>query len=101
MSRLGASNNTTKIDEKFQKHKLARAKLRHTLSSKRTKIDNKYVALIEITKLPRLSSITRQKNRCFITGRTRGYYRQFGLSRIMLRQLGNAGLLPGVVKSSW
>ncbi|ATY93573.1 30S ribosomal subunit protein S14 [Candidatus Hodgkinia cicadicola] len=101
MSRLGALNNTNKIDEVHQKHKLIRSRLKRMTDNKRIPIQYRYHALVEMTKLPRLSSITRKKNRCFITGRTRGYYRRFGISRIMLRQLGNAGLLPGVVKSSW
>ncbi|AUG91394.1 30S ribosomal subunit protein S14 [Candidatus Hodgkinia cicadicola] len=101
MSRLGAANNASKIDETRQKHKLVRARLRSVLNSKRAPMRWRHNALTALAQLPRLSSITRKKNRCFITGRTKGYYRQFGLSRIMLRQLGNAGLLPGVVKSSW
>ncbi|AUG34170.1 30S ribosomal subunit protein S14 [Candidatus Hodgkinia cicadicola] len=101
MSRLGASNNANKTDETRQRHKLVRARLRNALNSKRASMRWRHNALITLTQLPRLSSITRKKNRCFITGRTKGYYRQFGLSRIMLRQLGNAGFLPGVVKSSW
>ncbi|XXM93278.1 MAG: 30S ribosomal protein S14 [Candidatus Hodgkinia cicadicola] len=101
MSRLGAANNANKIDEIYQKHKLVRAKLRRVLKNKRVSIRCRQAALAALMRLPRLSSITRQKSRCFITGRTRGYYRQFGLSRITLRQLGNAGLIPGMIKSSW
>ncbi|AUG33866.1 30S ribosomal subunit protein S14 [Candidatus Hodgkinia cicadicola] len=70
------------------------------LNSKRVSMRWRQNALITLTRLPRLLSIARKKNRCFITGRT-GCYRQFGLSRTMLRQLGNAGFLPGAVKSSW
>ncbi|MFP3039905.1 MAG: hypothetical protein ACKESA_00825 [Candidatus Hodgkinia cicadicola] len=47
------------------------------------------------------ASPTKLRNRCFVTGRSRGYYRWFGVSRIMLRQLASSGQLPGVVKSSW
>lgn len=55
----------------------------------------------EIQQLPRNSSRTRQRNRCWATGRPRGYYRDFGLSRNVLREWAHQGLLPGVVKSSW
>ena len=55
----------------------------------------------QIQRLPRDSSPTRQRNRCMVTGRPRGYYRDFGLSRNVLREWAHEGLLPGVVKSSW
>jgi small subunit ribosomal protein S14 len=55
----------------------------------------------QIQQLPRNSCPTRQRNRCQVTGRPRGYYRDFGLSRNVLREWAHQGLLPGVVKSSW
>lgn len=55
----------------------------------------------KIQQLPRNSSRTRQRNRCWLTGRPRGYYRDFGLCRNALRDMAHKGLLPGVVKSSW
>ncbi len=55
----------------------------------------------KIQQLPRNSSPNRQRNRCWLTGRSRGYYRDFGLSRNVLREWAHEGLLPGVVKSSW
>jgi small subunit ribosomal protein S14 len=54
-----------------------------------------------LAKLPRNSSPTRLKNRCFETGRSRGYMRQFGLSRIAFREHASRGEVPGVTKSSW
>jgi small subunit ribosomal protein S14 len=55
----------------------------------------------KIQQLPRNSAATRLHNRCWVTGRPRGYYRDFGLSRNVLREWAHQGLLPGVVKSSW
>ncbi|MBV9389279.1 MAG: 30S ribosomal protein S14 [Chroococcidiopsidaceae cyanobacterium CP_BM_ER_R8_30] len=55
----------------------------------------------QIQQLPRSSSRTRLRNRCWVTGRSRGYYRDFGLSRHVFREWAHEGLLPGVVKSSW
>ena len=55
----------------------------------------------KLNDLPRNSSSIRVRNRCEITGRTRGVYRKFGLSRIKIRELSMSGSLPGVVKSSW
>ncbi len=55
----------------------------------------------QIQQLPRNSSRTRLHNRCWVTGRSRGFYRDFGLSRHVFREWAHEGLLPGVVKSSW
>ena len=55
----------------------------------------------KIQQLPRNSAPNRVRNRCWVTGRPRGYYRDFGLSRHVLREWAHQGLLPGVVKSSW
>ena len=58
-------------------------------------------AMFMLQKLPRNGSRCRQRNRCVLTGRPRGYYRRFGLSRNKLRELIMRGEVPGVVKSSW
>lgn len=63
--------------------------------------EDRLAAQAELSKLPRDASPTRVRNRCVLTGRPRGYYRKFGLSRIALRDLALRGELPGVVKSSW
>ena len=55
----------------------------------------------QIQQLPRNSSRTRLRNRCWVTGRSRGVYKDFGLSRNVMREWAHQGLLPGVVKSSW
>ncbi|WP_016779050.1 30S ribosomal protein S14 [Anaerophaga thermohalophila] len=64
----------------------------------RLKAEGDYEAL---QKLPRNGSPVRQHNRCKITGRPKGYMRQFGVSRITFRELASAGLIPGVKKASW
>jgi len=63
--------------------------------------DERLAAQLKLAKLPRNGSATRVRNRCALTGRPRGYYRKFKLSRIALRELASAGQIPGVVKSSW
>lgn len=55
----------------------------------------------ELQKLPKNSSKVRLHNRCQLTGRPRGYMRQFGISRVLFRQMANSGLIPGVTKASW
>ena len=78
---------------------------------KRTKIVKKYEArrkalkeqkdYLALQKLPRNASPVRLHNRCKITGRPKGYMRQFGISRVMFREMANKGLIPGVRKASW
>jgi len=59
------------------------------------------LARLKLAKLPRNANPTRVRNRCALTGRARGFYRKFKLSRIKLRELANKGLIPGVTKASW
>ena len=78
---------------------------------KRAKLNAKYAAkrkaLLEVgdyealQKLPKNSSPVRMHNRCKLTGRPKGYMRQFGISRVMFREMANKGLIPGVRKASW
>jgi|TARA_B100001142_G_scaffold94510_1_gene96359 small subunit ribosomal protein S14 len=63
--------------------------------------EEKFALQCELQKLPRNSSPTRLHNRCLVTGRPKGYYRHFGLSRHLVREMAHKGLLPGVTKSSW
>ena len=61
----------------------------------------RFQAQLAMAKLPRNSHPTRVRNRCALTGRARGNYRKFGISRLMLRELASQGMIPGVTKSSW
>lgn len=90
---------------------LRRRKLIEKLFKKRSQLKTKFIQSknfsqkfeihSKLQKLPRDSSRTRLKNRCYVTGRSRGFYRSFGLSRHNLREMAQQGLLPGIVKSSW
>ncbi len=60
-----------------------------------------YEALAKLQKLPKNASRVRLHNRCMMTGRPKGYIRQFGISRIQFREMASAGLIPGVKKASW
>jgi len=77
-----------------------RNELREQLK-KANDIDEKFAISAKLEKLPRNSLKVRIRNRCWVTGRSRGYYRDFGLSRHVLREMAHEGLLPGVTKSSW
>ena len=63
--------------------------------------EERFAAQLKLAELPRNSSETRVRNRCSVTGRPRGYYRKFKISRIALRELASSGEIPGMVKSSW
>jgi small subunit ribosomal protein S14 len=64
-------------------------------------MEERFEARIRLAALPRNGAIVRVRNRCEVTGRPRGFYRKVKMSRIALRELGNQGLIPGLVKSSW
>ena len=86
--------------ESMKAREVRRAKLADKYAEKRKqlKAEGDYVAL---QKLPKNSNPIRQRNRCMVTGRPRGYMRQFGLSRITFREMASQGLIPGVKKASW
>jgi small subunit ribosomal protein S14 len=78
-----------------------RAVLRKRLNDANVSIEEKMEIQAAFAKLPRNSSPNRLNRRCAISGRSRGYYRKFGISRIAFRELALAGQLPGIRKSSW
>jgi len=78
-----------------------RAALKATTMDQSLPIDQRFAAALKLAELPRNSAKVRVRNRCDVSGRPRGYYRKLKLSRIALRQLGNLGQIPGMVKSSW
>ena len=72
-----------------------------TANNESLEMEERFEARLKLAELPRNSSATRIRNRCEITGRPRAVYRKMGVSRVALRELGNRGLIPGLVKSSW
>ncbi|HEY1795428.1 MAG TPA: 30S ribosomal protein S14 [Stellaceae bacterium] len=78
-----------------------RARLKALARDRDANPEDRFEAQLKLAQLPRNSSETRLHNRCSLTGRPRGYYRKFKLSRIALRELASSGLIPGMVKSSW
>lgn len=68
---------------------------------KSTSLEQKLYWHLKIQQLPKNSSKVRLHNRCLITGRPKGFFRFFGLSRHLIRDFAHQGLLPGVIKSSW
>ena len=78
-----------------------RARLKALARDKDAAMEERFAASLKLAELPRNGSAVRIRNRCEVTGRPRGYYRKMRVSRIALRDLGNKGLIPGLVKSSW
>jgi len=79
----------------------SRKKLKALIMNKETTMEERFAAVMKLAKMPRNSSKGRIRNRCELSGRPRGYYRKFKLSRIALRELAASGQVPGVIKSSW
>ena len=84
-----------------KKYQDKRLKLKKMIKDKNLSIEERFKLQTKINDLPRDGSRVRVRNRCKLTGRTRGVYRKFELSRIKIRELSMSGSLPGVVKSSW
>jgi small subunit ribosomal protein S14 len=86
--------------ESMKAREVKRRKMVEKYAEKRAqmKADGDYVGL---SKLPKNASPVRLHNRCSLTGRPKGYMRQFGISRITFRQMASAGLIPGIRKASW
>jgi small subunit ribosomal protein S14 len=78
-----------------------RARLKAVAEDRSLPPEERFAARLKLSQLPRNSAAVRIRNRCELTGRPRGYYRKFRLSRIALRQLASSGQIPGMVKSSW
>ena len=78
-----------------------RAKLRAVVRTRKLEPDERFEATLALAALARNGARVRLRNRCEMTGRPRGYYRKFKLSRIALRDLGSVGQIPGLVKASW
>ena len=91
---LNRRNIVKKFNEKRQS-------LKKQIMKKDLSMEERFKMQSKLNELPRDSSKIRIRNRCRLTGRTRGVYRKFGLSRIKIRELSMSGALPGVVKSSW
>jgi small subunit ribosomal protein S14 len=78
-----------------------RARLKAAAADTNLSDQERFGARLKLAELPRNSAPTRIRNRCEVTGRPRGFYRKLKMSRIALREMGNEGKIPGLVKSSW
>lgn len=84
-----------------ERYAAKRAALKAVIADPDTGIEERTEAQQKLQALPRDASPARQRNRCQITGRPRGYYRKFGLGRNKLREAAMKGMIPGLSKASW
>ncbi|MHB9879728.1 30S ribosomal protein S14 [Pacificimonas sp. ICDLI1SI03] len=101
MAKLSSVNKNEHRRKLVKKYAGKYAKLKAIAEDESVDDDERLMARLKMAEIPRNANPTRVRNRCELTGRSRGYYRKFGLSRIMIRELGNKGLIPGLTKSSW
>lgn len=97
-SSIAKNNRRKKLVEKGE---AKRAELRAKIIDQSLSFEERDVAMKKLQKMPRDTSRIRVRNRCEITGRPRGVYRDFKLSRITFRELAHKGMIPGVTKASW
>ena len=101
MAKLSSIQKNKLRNELIKKFSKKRDMLKSKIKDKNLSLEEKIKYQNKLNDLPRNSSSIRHRNRCELTGRSRGVYRKFGLSRIKIRELSMTGDLPGVVKSSW
>ena len=101
MAKLSSVQKNLLRERLIKKYKSKREALKTKIKDKSIPLEERILYQNKLNDLPRNGSSIRHRNRCQITGRPRGNYRKFGLSRIKLRELSMTGDLPGVVKSSW
>jgi small subunit ribosomal protein S14 len=101
MAKTSMINRETKREALVKRYAAKRAQLKETIRNPKTGDAERAAAQAKLQALPRDSSKSRMRNRCQITGRSRGYYRKFGLGRTKLREATMRGDIPGLGKASW
>ena len=97
-SAIERNENRKRLTKRYQSK---RAELKAIVRNASTSPEERFSAQLKLAALPRNSSAVRIRNRCLLTGRSRGVYRKFNVSRIALRDLASKGQIPGMLKSSW
>ena len=101
MAKVSMVNREKKRAKLVAKYAKKRAELKAIVADTEVGFEEKQAAMFSLQKLPRDSSPVRQRNRCAISGRPRGFYRKFGLGRNKLREAAMRGDVPGLRKASW
>ena len=101
MAKKSAINRNEHVRKLVKQFAAKRQALKDTAENEALSLEERFDARLKLAELPRNSSAVRIRNRCEVTGRPRAFYRKLKMSRIALRELGNFGQVPGLVKSSW
>ena len=101
MAKKSMIEREKKRERLVKKYAAKRAALKDVINDESKPMEERFRATLKLAELPRNGSKVRIRNRCEVTGRPRAYYRKLKMSRIALRELGNNGQIPGIVKSSW
>lgn len=101
MARTGDVQKNIRRRKMAKSAQTKRAALKAIIMNKQTTMEDRFEAMMKLAKLPRNAAKNRIRNRCELTGRSRGTYRKFKLGRIILRDLAGFGMIPGMTKSSW
>jgi len=100
MAKQSMIQRERKRERLIAKHSLKREVIKNELKTI-SSFQERLILYKKFERIPRNSAPSRHRNRCWVTGRSRAFYRDFGLSRHVLREMGNDGLIPGLKKSSW
>lgn len=101
MAKVSSIQKNINRKVKVSSLKNKRSALKEKIYDKNLSLEERYDLIIKLSELPRNSSKIRLRNRCELTGRPRGFYSKFKLSRIKLRELAAIGQIPGLIKASW
>jgi small subunit ribosomal protein S14 len=101
MAKTSSVEKNNRRARMIKKDASKRAALKALIKNKELAFEERLEATIKLSEMPRNGSKVRHRNRCELTGRARGTYRKFKLSRIKLRELGSFGRIPGLTKASW
>ncbi|NYT37215.1 30S ribosomal protein S14 [Allopusillimonas soli] len=101
MAKLSLINRDIKRAKLAEKYAAKRASLKAIIDDQSKSDEERYQARLQLQKLPRNANPTRQRNRCVVTGRPRGVFSKFGLTRHKLREMAMRGEVPGMTKASW
>jgi len=101
MAKKGMIEKNNRRRRMVKQKEATRSALKALIMDKDTSMEDRFEAVMKLAKAPRNAAKVRIKNRCELSGRPRGFYRKFKLSRIALRDLASSGQIPGIIKSSW
>lgn len=101
MAKLSSIEKNKNRIKKVQKNAARRTRLKAQIMDRKSDLGDRFQTVLKLAQMPRNGARVRVRSRCALTGRARGVYREFRLSRIAFRELALAGQLPGIIKASW